>query len=176
METWKEISGTFGLLEISSEGRVRSNMRDGRILKQQVDKKGYHRVRVTVKREQKSFKVHREVAKAFIPNPNGLPQVNHIDGNKNNNCVENLEWVSNKENADHAISAGLWGNVYKASQRANEKRKTPVVSVDAITGERRYFGSVSEAERFFHNRHISAVLNGERAKAAGQFFYRGVIE
>lgn len=173
MEMWKEINGTFGLLEISSEGRVRSNMRDGRILKQQPDKKGYLRVRATVKRERKSIKVHREVAKAFIPNPEGLPQVNHIDGNKGNNRVENLEWVSNKSNAEHAIRTGLWGNVYKASQESNEKRKTPVTSVDAKTGEKRHFCSVSEAERFFQSRHISDVLNGKRAKTAGQFFYRG---
>ena len=173
MEMWKEIDGMFGLLEISNYGRVRSNMRDGRILKQQIDTKGYFRIRVTIKGKKKSIKVHREVAKAFIQNPNNLPQVNHIDGNKANNCASNLEWVTNKSNADHAIENGLWENVYKASKATNEKRKTPITSVDEKTGEKKHFKSVSEAERFFGSRHISDVLNGKRERAAGQFFYRG---
>lgn len=172
MEEWKVIEGTYGLLEVSSEGRIKSNMRDGRILKQQSDKKGYCRVRVTVKREQKSFKVHRLVASAFVPNPKGLPQVNHIDGNKQNNRADNLEWVSNMQNARHALESGLWENVLSASCRTNEARKTPIVSVDCKTGETKRFESVSAAERFYGSRHISDVLKGKRSKAAGHRFYR----
>ena len=172
MEIWKTIDGTHGLLEISSEGRVRSLMRDGRILRPQTDKKGYLRIRVTVKRERITLKVHREVAKAFLDNPNNLPQVNHIDGDKRNNAASNLEWISNEDNAHHAIRGGLWGNVFAASQRSNIARQTPIVAVDDKTGECRRFQSVSEAERFFNNRHISDVLNGKRAQTSGQRFYR----
>ena len=102
MEKWAPINGTHGLLEISNQGRVRSLMRDGRILKTQTDNKGYTRVRVTIRRERMTFKVHREVAKAFIENPHNFPQVNHIDGNKQNNSADNLEWITNRENAIHA--------------------------------------------------------------------------
>lgn len=172
MEEWKEIEGTYGLLEVSSLGNVRSNMRDGRILKAQTTRKGYLRIRVTVKRERVSIPVHRAVAKAFIPNPNNLPQVNHIDGDKTNNRVENLEWVTNYENAHHAMANGLWANVYDASLRTNADKRTPVRSIDAKTGEVREFVSVSDAERFFNSRHISDVLNGKREKAAGQYFSR----
>ena len=172
MEIWKPISWSGGKLEVSSEGNVRSNMRDGRILKQQEDRKGYMRISVTVNQVKHTIKVHREVALAFLDNPNGLDQVNHIDGNKKNNSVSNLEWVSCLDNARHAVKTGLWKNVLLASQRTNKARETPIVSVDAATGERREFGSVSEAERFFKTRHISAVLNGERQKAKGQYFYR----
>ena len=127
MEIWKPIAGTKGLIEVSNEGRVRSWLRGSpRVLKTQTDKKGYHRSRVTVEREKMSYKVHREVAKAFIPNPNNLPQVNHIDGNKSNNAVCNLEWLSNKDNAHHAIEAGLWKNVFDGSRNREQQRITMV--------------------------------------------------
>lgn len=172
MEEWKVVEGTEGLLEVSSEGRVRSNMRDGRVLKQQLDNKGYHRISVTIKRRNMHFKVHRLVATAFIPNPLSLPQVNHIDGDKSNNKAANLEWVTNIQNAHHAMESGLWGNVLSASCRTNEQRMTPIYSVNCKTGETKRFDSVSAAERFFGTRHISDVLNGKRSKAAGHRFYR----
>lgn len=172
MEEWREIDGTHGLLEVSSEGRVRSHMRDGRILKQQIDNKGYCRISVTIMREKVRFKVHRVVAAAFVPNPLCLPQVNHIDGDKQNNRAENLEWVTNIENAHHALENGLWTNVLSASSRTNESRKTPIVAVNCETGETRHFESVSAAEKFYGSRHISDVLKGKRAKAAGHLFFR----
>lgn len=172
MEHWRTIPDTKGMLEVSDAGRVRSNLRDGRILKDAVSNKGYHKVRVTLERVKRTFTVHREVAKAFIPNPNGYEQVNHIDGNKDNNRAENLEWCTNTQNCKHAIENGLWENVFSASRSVNESRKTPIQSKDAVTGEIRTFESVSEAERFFNTRHISDVLKGKREKAAGQYFER----
>ena len=172
MEHWKVIEGTNGMLEISSLGRVRSNLRDGRILKQQPDKKGYRRIRVTIDRQKMSLKVHREVAKAFVSNPLKLEQVNHIDGDKANNCVKNLEWVSNAENAHHAVVNGLWSNVFAASTRVDESRKTPIVSIDPKTGAQVRFESVSDAERYYDTRHISDVLNGKRSHAKGLRFVR----
>lgn len=171
-EIWKPIEITDGRIEVSSDGRFKSNLRDGRILKLTKDTKGYLRLTVTIDGHKYCFKAHREVAKAFIDNPDGLPQVNHIDGNKTNNSVANLEWSSNLNNCRHAIDSGLWTNVFDAAQRANTSRKTPIRSVDIKTGEERNFESVSEAERFFNTRHISDVLNGKRNAAAGQRFYR----
>lgn len=169
---WKYIDWAGGALMVSDDGLIKSNMRDGRILKPTPDKKGYQRIRVTIRREKYSLRVHREVARAFIPNPYNLPQVNHKDGDKNNNAASNLEWVSNMENAEHAMKMGLWGNVFAASRRSNEARMTPVVAVHSVTGERITFQSVSEAERALGTKHISAVLNGERKKAKGYYFYR----
>lgn len=178
MERWMDIPNTGGRLQISSEGRVRSFLRDkrnGAILKATEDRKGYLRLRVTIDRENRCYKVHRLVAEAFLDNPEGCPQVNHIDGDKHNNRADNLEWVTNVENARHAIKAGLWDNVWEASRKVNEARKIPIVAINSETGERLHFESVSAAERYFHSRHISAVLNGQRERAAGHYFRREVV-
>lgn len=168
MEHWKDVEGTFGLLEVSDMGRVRSNMRDGRILKATPDNKGYMRLHVTIKRQRRSYKVHRLVAEAFIPNPENKPQVNHIDGDKTNNAASNLEWATNKENAHHAWNNGLWENVYLGSLKENESRKKPVIAYkDGIATE---YGSVADAERAIGSRHITDVLKGKRKQAKGYTF------
>lgn len=74
-----------------------------RPIKGQPNSKGYLRVVI----HRKAYFVHRLVAQLFIPNPDNKPQVNHIDGNKLNNAVTNLEWVTNKENREHAVINGL---------------------------------------------------------------------
>ena len=88
--------------EIMKDGRI-FNKRFGRFVKPQLNNKGYGRVTLC----GKQFFVHRLVAEKYIPNPNNLPQVNHKDGDKTNNSVENLEWVSNQENRNHAVTNGL---------------------------------------------------------------------
>lgn len=173
MEIWKPLPGTKGLIEISNEGRVRSFLRGSeRILKTQLDQKGYQRFSITIDRQKKTYKLHREVAKAFIPNEHNLPQVNHKNGNKADNSVNNLEWVTNLENAHHAIENGLWGNVFSASKKANEKQKKPIVAYRFEDGAYtfKFYNSVSEAERDLDSRHISAVLKGKREKAKGWGF------
>lgn len=161
MEIWRIVKNTNNKIFVSNKGRIKSVLRDERILKPQINSKGYERIRITIDRVKKSFKVHRLVAEAFIPNPDNLPQVNHIDGNKRNNVVENLEWVTNKANAHHAIKNGLWKSVYIGAARENESRKKPIIGI-APCGLRKEFNSVAEAERFMNSRHISDVLNGKR--------------
>lgn len=170
---WKAIKETNGMIEVSNDGRIRSLLRGTpRILKTQIDSKGYHRVRVTIERKKFSFKIHREVAKAFIPNPNNLPQVNHIDGDKSNNSVSNLEWVSNRENARHAIKIGLWKSVIEGAKRENDKRKKRVIAYRINEGIfcTRFYESVSEAERDIGSRHITDVLKGKRKHVKGWTF------
>ena len=89
--------------EITEEGEV-INIRWGRrIVKPQPNGKGYMRVHIA----GKMYFVHRLVAEKYVPNPNNLPQVNHKDGDKKNNAVNNLEWVSNCDNRHHAVKNGL---------------------------------------------------------------------
>lgn len=88
--------------EITEKGEV-INKHTKRVIKPQPNGKGYYRVGIG----EKLMFVHRLVAEKYIPNPDNLPQVNHKDGNKSNNCVDNLEWVSNCENRKHAVQRGL---------------------------------------------------------------------
>jgi hypothetical protein len=171
IERWEAVNGTHGMIEVSTFGRVRSLLRPSKtVLKLQTDKKGYQRVRVTICGEKIGFKVHREVAKAFIPNPDNKPQVNHIDGNKSNNAVENLEWVTNQENAHHAIATGLFNAVIAGAKRSNDDRKRPIIAYDPYTGKGYPFDSVSAAEKWFRSRHITDVLKGRRKHVNGWVF------
>lgn len=105
----KDIKGLEGLYSISDTGEVwkMSRCQKQYVIKQQLNYKGYHKVTLRVKGKRYVFRVHRLVAQAFIPNPKKKPQVNHKDGNKDNNCVENLEWVTDEENRIHAIKNNL---------------------------------------------------------------------
>jgi hypothetical protein len=105
MEKWKPIEG-FPNYEISSYGRVHSKKRNI-ILKPYYDEWKYPRVDLRNDNGRHPRSVHRLVAEAFIPNIYGKPQVNHIDGNKDNNAVSNLEWATASENAKHAVITGL---------------------------------------------------------------------
>lgn len=86
-----------GLYAITEDGQIWGYKRK-RFLKPGSDKDGYLQVSLSKNGKTKTFKVHRLVAQAFIPNPNNLPQVNHKDENKQNNCVDNLEWCDAKYN------------------------------------------------------------------------------
>lgn len=117
MEEWKNIKGTEGLYQISTLGRVKS-LRKNIILKPSIvakrnNKQGYQIVHI----KYKQYYIHRLVAEAFIPNTKNLPQVNHIDGNKLNNNVKNLEWVTAKENIKHAYKTGLMGKDISEKKR-----------------------------------------------------------
>jgi hypothetical protein len=114
-EIWKPAKDYEGLYEISNQGRVRGLDRKdprgitvkGVILKFQEDKDGYYRVNLCKSGKKKPFRVNRLVAINFIENPDNLPVVNHKDGNKKNNKVENLEWCTRSENDLHAFRTGL---------------------------------------------------------------------
>lgn len=104
-EIWKDIVGYEGLYQISNYGRVKSlgndKTRKERILKPIKSQKGYLRIIFCKKGKTKQFYIHCLVAENFIPNPLNLPQVNHKDENKENNCVYNLEWCDAKYNNNY---------------------------------------------------------------------------
>jgi len=120
MEKWKDIPSFAGYYEASDLGRIRRKKsqtiyKDGRvanfsqtILKAGFNKKGYKRVYLSLASKKYTKSVHRLVAETFIPNPENKPTVNHINMDKLDNKVSNLEWMTNKENMRHAFDNGAF--------------------------------------------------------------------
>lgn len=126
MEIWRSVKGYEGFYEISNKGRLKSLKRSfiipyskgvvnkgEKILYHQVCIKGYASCKLSLKGKSRRIKIHRLVAIAFIPNTYNKPQVNHINGIKTDNRVENLEWVTNSENQLHALKNGLKSKLLK---------------------------------------------------------------
>lgn len=114
METWKDVEGFEGIYQISNRGEVRSLDRfdgirgiKGRTIKPNLKQNGYAQVGLRKEGKRKWVSIHRLVAIHFINNPKNKPQVNHIDCNKQNNNIENLEWVTAQDNYKHAKENGL---------------------------------------------------------------------
>lgn len=97
----------YSLDHTSIRKNGRADNRKGKCLKPKIDRYGYKVVTLTNKENRKSIPVHRLVALAYLPNPDGKKEINHIDGNKLNNNVENLEWSTAKENQLHKWKTGL---------------------------------------------------------------------
>ena len=107
-EQWKPIDGTDGKYEVSSFGRVRTNGKRPGLLTLTKQPKGYLYAMIQLNNgKQKNCRVHRLVAEHFLTNPDNLPTINHLDGNKLNNHVSNLEWCTYQANMQHAVRTGL---------------------------------------------------------------------
>ena len=114
-EIWKDIAGYEGIYKISNLGEVKSsyNKNGIKLLKGRISNSGYRRVVLVKNKEKRCPNVHRLMAINFIENKENKPQVNHIDGNKLNNRLDNLEWSDRSENMKHAYNTGLMDNWIK---------------------------------------------------------------
>ena len=96
-ESWRVVIGYTNNYAVSNQGRVKSLL-TGKILKPAINHKGYFTVQLSLSGHRRNMKIHRLVALTFIPNPDGLPEVDHINGDRQDNRVENLRWVSGSTN------------------------------------------------------------------------------
>ena len=154
-EVWRDIVGYEGIYQVSNLGRVRSldrlvrgarGMRRilGKVLSNRILPNGYNYVGLSKEHHSVHHYVHRLVAQAFIPNPDNISDVDHIDGDKTNNCVENLRWCTHKQNINYAIESGSFNpsattKAFLATERGkrhHEKlrklRSRPVVRDDGV--------------------------------------------
>lgn len=176
-EIWKDIPGYEGMYKVSNYGNVKSLSRvvirsDGKkyphkecIVKHFINKWGYHQVPLSKyigANRNRKFMVHRLVAMAFVENPNNYPQINHIDGDKNNNSPDNLEWCTNSMNQKHAWRLGL--------NRYTGKMDRKIVQLDLDGNEIKVWDSLHQAERGIDKVsvcHLWSVLNGQRKTCGG---------
>ena len=163
-EIWCPIKGFEGLYEVSDKGRVKSiGYGKERILKTGIDGNGYLMVCLCKNREKKMCKVHRLVAKTFIPNPDNLPEVNHKDEDKENNSVQNLEWCDRKSNCNYGTRI----------QRISEKHSKPVLQFTKDGELVREWKSAMDIERNlnYSQGNISSCCTG-KCKSSHNFIWK----
>lgn len=131
---WKDVAGYEGIYKVSEHGDVYSvprksrngNKQGGYLLTPQKHRNGYVFYHLTKNGEIKGKTAHRLVAEAYVSNPHGLAEVNHIDGNKENNSANNLEWVTRSQNNAHAVANGL-RDISEMQKKAAAARLRPIV-------------------------------------------------
>lgn len=142
MEQWKVVKGFENYL-VSSLGNVKTV--NGKLKKVVYDSKNnYGYVELWKNNKGKKFRIHRLVAETFIPNTLGKEQVNHIDGDKKNNCVSNLEWVTPKENIRHAIENDLSSIKYGSRNLASKLKEEDVKYIRENAGITKSVRELSE--------------------------------
>ena len=163
-EIWHDIEGYEGLYQISNKGRVKS-LKCGkeRIRTPVISNSGYLNIILYKNTEAQHRLVHRLVAEAFIPNLENKPQINHKDENKLNNCVDNLEWVTAKENINHGTR----------NERAGYSRSKPILQYSKSGDFIREWQGAHEVERVLgiDNSHIIDCCRG-KYKSSGGFVWR----
>lgn len=167
-EIWKTI-GEFDNYEVSNKGRVR-NKETKNVLRPYLSNSGYYMINLVNDKYRKNNTIHRLVAKTFIENKQNKEIVNHIDHDKLNNQVDNLEWVTQKENCKHSIGAGR-ANTHTARESLSKVSKKPVYQKDMEGNVIKLWDSPTQAEKesdkYYRAASIGRVANGQRNSYKG---------
>ena len=160
-EIWNDVPGYEGLYEVSNYGKVR-NIKTKRIMKCTKNPCGYSIIGLRKNNKQHFHVLARIVANVFIPNPENKTEVNHIDGNKNNNTVSKLEWVNRNENMKHALKTGLLRN-------ASRKLPLKIYQLDLEGNFIREWENSNELKEYLKKdiSHIYACCRGSEQTAYG---------
>lgn len=174
-EVWKDIEGYENLYQISSLGRVK-NVETEKILKTSKDKYGYLYINIKYKGKTKHYLIHRLIAKAFIPNPENKPFIDHINTIKDDNRIENLRWVTSKENNNNPLTRKhlstamkIYGSMLgkKGKLCPNSKIVLELNREDNDKIDRLWFSTMDiEREKGTPNQIISNVCKGKRRRTA----------
>lgn len=178
-EIWKDIKGYEGYYQVSNMGRIKSVARERKtkggglyqikesIKKQELSKRGYLRTLLSKNKNMKHFQIHRLVAQAFVSNPYNKPEVNHINEDKTDNRVENLEWMTRTENQNHGTALERMMNT-KIEKGIIKKMCKPVLQYDLNGNFIREWGSTMECEKSGYNRgHVASCCRGEEKTHKG---------
>lgn len=174
---WRPVVGYEGLYEVSNTGQVRSLFRYKKVLKPNMAKTGYCTVELFKSGESKRLLIHRLVAKAFIPNPDNFPQINHKDENRSNNSVDNLEWCTAKYNMHYnngierrTANRNYDSELLRETARRNGKTVSkPVLQIDKDEIIARFESAkAASLATWINHTHICDVANGKR-KTAGKY-------
>lgn len=136
LEIWADIIDYVGLYKVSNKGRVYNTVTNT-ILAVYTDRGGYNKCTLMKDKQRKSCLLHRIVAKAFIPNHENKKTINHIDGDKSNNSVSNLEWATMSENSKHAWQTGL--------KKSSNNGRSKLTEADVLKIRERYAAGESGA-------------------------------
>lgn len=177
-EIWKDIKDYEGLYQVSNLGRIKSiknnNIKYGHykdFILSQTDNNSFHYMRCGLCKngKLKYYAVHRLVAQAFIPNTNNYLEVNHKDGDKSNNCVDNLEWCTRSQNMKHAIKYGLLKPPMLNKKYEKNPNSKPIIQYDKKMKKIKDWNSIREASNYLKINEvgISYCCNNKRKTAGG---------
>ena len=172
IEIWKPVVGYEGLYEVSNLGKVKAikwhRGNEEKEIKPYTTYKGYLRLRLCKNGKGKQFQIHRLVAEAFIPNPENKPYIDHINTDRTDNRVENLRWVTNKENCNNPISKQNY------SKSNKDKTAVPILQFDKNMNFIKKWESMTDAETSLGIKSRLSNYCSEKygRKTAGGFIWR----
>ena len=181
MEIWKDIKGYEGKYQVSSLGRIKSLYRwNGKafysrehIIKSYINKNGYVYIALMKNNKNKNCRLHRLVAEAFLDNPNNYNDINHKDGNKENNNINNLEYCTKSYNMKHAFKNNLWKSPNSGRFGSNSYKAKKVAMVDKNTNEIiKTFNSIIDATHFVNKNSSGHIVNCCKGKLKTAYGYK----